>query len=222
MPMRLEPGRVLSPDMFGRMEASRAVNEGTGLDPVSLGLISAPAPAVSPAAMPIISAEEMGLQLAPPPPLAPAPAYGPISQPVPGAAPAGIHVNLTEGAAILNGRELRLAIDAQTAILEILLEAYEQSLRQEMDDLRAEFGLLPEDVQRAMRAETIREAMRQADLAAPMVRPVPGEAAPDQPEEQGQPPAEDVQSLPKRARRKRGLPVVSGSKAGEGVTTPQP
>lgn len=225
MPMSFEQGRTIMPHQFGRMEASRAVNPSAGNDPLSLGLLSAPA------GVSTLSADEIsvvvpaagGLQLTPPPPLAPASGQGPITQPVPGAVPAGIHVNLTEGAALLNGRALRLTPDAQTAILEILLEAYEVSLRQEMDQLRAEFGLLPDDIRQLLQSQEggTRPEVREAYLPTSLVRLVPGEAAPRQPEEQGQPEAPDVQPVPKRARRKRGVPVVPGGEEGAGTAAPQ-
>jgi hypothetical protein len=188
--------------LFAPWMPSRAVNPSAGDDPISLGMFSGQS-----ASVPII--------IGPPPPPAeapspPIPVPPPQDVPAPAAPPPAAEpmrnmLLLDDGRVHLNGRYLSLNVDQLAEVMRLVMDAYEQKLRDEVTTLRLEFNLLP--------PPTEGPAMQAPSNNGRLVPTMPAEehilqSAPPRHET----PA-DMQPLPSGEAAQRGVPMVQGRKA---------
>lgn len=211
MPRFAPDGAISVSRMMGGWESSRAINPSDGTDPVSLGLLPRGAdpspltpvtfpehPTAGPAPTPHLP--EIFQDLVEESPLYP----GPIPR----------LLNLDTQQALLNGETIPLSISDVQTIMEIVINAYERSIRDKVTSLRMEY---------LYEVPSSGEAVQPTDTERALVRALQGPRAQEQPEEPGQPPTPDLQSLPQAGpKRRRRLQPLPRSEAGAGATPPLP
>jgi len=196
--------------MFGDWGPSRAVNPSAGDDPISLGMFSGHgAPVPMPVGPPPPPPEE---PVVPPVPSLAEQVAAPPSPAPPPAEPMRNMLLLDDGRVHLNGRYFALNSDHLQTVMQVVMDAYEQTLRDEITTLRLEFNLLP--------PTTSGPAMQTPDVEAPVVRPVPGEDSPQESEAAGRPTPTQLQQMLLAEAAKRGLPVVQGRKTRTRTSAP--
>ena len=121
-------------------------------------------------------------------------------------------VLLDEGRVHLNGRFFSLTHEAHKALMEGVIASYEAKLQDEIASLRMEYGMHPAVVEAT--------SMRPSNVVSALVSILPGEGPQEVPALQGHPSTQDVQPVPRRAPRKRSVPILPGSEAGTGTSSP--
>ena len=197
--------------LFAGWAPSRAVNPSDGLDPISLGLFSGKLAPVD---------ESLPSSLIPSPEAPSAPeavtfAAAPPHVALPPPQPEVMRnmVMLDDGRVHLNGRFFNLSLEAKQKVMAAVVDAYAQTLQDEVDSLRMEYDLYPQTGQEE-------QTMREANREAPVVQQLPGEGTSPEQEAARREAAKNLQQMFLDEAARRGLPVVSGRPPRKRTPTP--